>query len=104
MRTRPGRSVTKSRPSGARSTAHGARSPDATSWTFSTTAGPTRGDAVGVVLAVEGAALVGIGIFVIRGDVVDSGGAMQDTRKRATSVAAARVVARGSGLSSVGVF
>src|SRR5947209_7218432 len=30
MRTRPGRSVTKSLPSGARSTAHGARSPDAT--------------------------------------------------------------------------
>ena len=38
MRTRPARSVTKSRPSGARSTAHGARSPDATSCTFSTTA------------------------------------------------------------------
>src|SRR6266852_3981121 len=103
MRTRPGRSVTKSRPSGARSTAHGARSPDATSWTFSTAAGPIRGDAVGVVLAVEGAPLVGIGIFVIRGDVVDAGGATQERSSRAMRVRAPRMT-RGLAMRSVGVF
>src|SRR5438105_10400337 len=65
MRTRPGRSVTKSRPSGAISTAQGARKPAATSCTFSTTAGPTRGDGLGVGLALGGDAVVGIGIVVV---------------------------------------
>src|SRR5438477_489508 len=72
IRTRPGRSVTKSLPSGARSTAHGARSPDATSCTFSTTAGPTRGDGVEVGVEVAGGAVVGIGIVVRRGEGVDA--------------------------------
>ena len=99
MRTRPGRSVTKSLPSGARSTAHGARSPDATSCTFSTTAGPILGDAVGVGLAVDGAALVGIGIVVVLGEELAAGGATQDDiNTSAMSVTAARRVARGSGL------
>src|SRR6266550_4534759 len=98
MRTRPGRSVTKSLPSSARSTAHGARSPDATSCTFWTTAGPMRGDAVGVGLAVDGAALVGIGIVVVRGDGDDAAGAAQEQRSETTSQRAARGVARGSGL------
>src|SRR2546426_1995299 len=83
IRTRPGRSVTKSLPSGARSTAQGARSPDATSCTFSTTAGPTRGDAVGVGLEVGGGAVVGIGIVVARGDGDDAAGPAQEKRRRA---------------------
>src|SRR5437870_7039847 len=98
MRTRPGRSVTKSLPSGARSTAHGARSPDATSCTFSTTAGPMRGDAVGVGLEVGGGAVVGIGIVVKRGGGVDAAGAAHEKSNEAMSQRAARGVARGSGL------
>src|SRR2546421_592282 len=97
MRTRPGRSVTKSRPSGARSTAHGALSPDATSWTFSTTAGPTRGDAVGVGLALEGGAVVGIGIVVVRDDELADGCATQEIRRAAISRRAAAGPVPGSG-------
>src|SRR2546421_914427 len=85
MRTRPARSVTKSRPSGARSTAHGARSPDATSCTFSTTAAPTRGDAVAVGLAVDGAAVVGIGIVVVLGEELAGAGAAQENSTTARS-------------------
>jgi len=96
--------VTKSLPSGARSTAHGARSPDATSCTFSTTAGPMRGDAVGVGLAVDGAALVGIGIVVVLGEeLTDAGGAAHEKSKKTRRPAAPRVTRRGQ-VSSVGVF
>src|SRR3989442_3542938 len=90
-RTRPARSVTKSRPSGARSTAHGARSPDATSCTFSTTAAPIRGDGVGVGLAVAGGGVVGIGIVVVRGEeLADVGGATHEKRTIAKRPMAAR--------------
>src|SRR5947209_6679344 len=99
MRTRPGRSVTKSLPSGARSTAHGARSPDATSCTFWTTAGPILGEAVGV----GGGAVVGIGIVVTLDDGDDAAGPAQEQRSRAMRVRAPRA-ARGGRLSSVGVF
>jgi len=104
MRTRPGRSVTKSLPSGARSTAQGARNPDATSCTFSTTAGPILGDAVGVGLEVGGGAVVGIGIVVTLGDGEEAAGPAQEKRRRAIRVRALRRAARGGGLSSVGVF
>jgi hypothetical protein len=104
MRTRPGRSVTKSRPSGARSTAHGARNPDATSCTFSTTAGPILGDGVGVGLAVEGAGVVGIGIFVGRLEELADGGVTHDVRRNAMSATAARRVGWEGLLSGVGVF
>src|SRR5438552_13959330 len=104
MRTRPGRSVTKSLPSGARSTAHGARSPDATSCTFSTTAGPTRGDGVEVGVEVAGGAVVGIGIVVRRGEGVDAAGPTQEKRRTATRIRAPRQVARRGRLSSVGVY
>jgi len=97
MRTRPARSVTKSRPSGAMSTAQGARNPDATSCTFSTTAGQTLAEGVGVGLAVDGAAVVGIGIVVVLGEELAGAGATHDTRRSAMSVAAPRA-------SSVGVF
>src|SRR5439155_23974070 len=99
MRTRPGRSVTKSRPSGARSTAHGARSPDATSCTFWTTAGPILGEAVCVGLEVRGGAVVGIGIGVRLDDGDDAPGAAQDRRRTATRVRAPRG-ARGGRLNS----
>ena len=36
-----------------------------------------RGDAVGVGLAVDGAALVGIGVVVVRGDGDDAAGSTQ---------------------------
>src|SRR5436190_2840250 len=97
MRTRPGRSVTKSLPSGARSTAHGARSPDATSCTFWTTAGPILGEGVGVGLAVEGATLVGIGIVVARGDGDDAAGPAQEKRRTPISRRAAAGPVPGSG-------
>src|SRR5437870_11334548 len=97
MRTRPGRSVTKSLPSGARSTAHGARSPDATSCTFWTTAGPILGEGVGVGLEVRGGAVVGIGIVVTLDDGDDAAGAAQEQRSQTTSQRAARGVTRGSG-------
>src|SRR5437867_3486612 len=103
MRTRPGRSVTKSLPSGAMSTAHGARNPDATSCTFSTTAGPMRGEGVGVGLAVEGGAVVGIGIVVVRFEKLAGGGDTHEARRSAISPTTARGVARDT-LSSVGVF
>jgi hypothetical protein len=90
--------VTKSLPSGARSTAHGARRPDATSCTFSTTAGPTRGDAVGVGLAEGGAAVVGIGIVVVLCEELAGGGATHEKRMSAKIAIEARRVARGSGL------
>ena len=83
-RTRPGRSVTKSRPSGAISTAQGARKPAATSCTFSTTAGPIRGDGVGVGLAVGGGAVVGIGMVVALGDEV-AGRAVHEMSRSAMS-------------------
>src|SRR2546423_2538077 len=97
MRTRPTRSVTKSRPSGARSTAHGARSPDATSCTFSTTAGPIRGDGVGVGLADAGAGVVGIGIVVVFGEELGDGCATQETRRTAVSRRAAAGPVPGAG-------
>src|SRR2546423_2613359 len=97
MRTRPGRSVRKSRPSGARSTAHGALSPDATSWTFSTTAGPTRGDGVGVGLADAGAGVVGIGIVVVLGEELADGCATQEIRRAAISRRAAAGPVPGAG-------
>src|SRR2546423_9415476 len=65
--TRPTRSVTNRRPSGARSIAHGATRPPAISCTFCTTAGPARGDGVGVALATADA-LVGVGIVVTLAD------------------------------------
>jgi hypothetical protein len=73
--------VTKRRPSGARSTAHGASSPDATSCTFSTSAAPSLGDGVGVGLALGGGAVVGIGIVVVRVEEVAAGGATQETSR-----------------------
>jgi hypothetical protein len=96
--------VTKSRPSAARSTAHGARNPDATSCTFSTTAAPTLGDGVGVGLAEGGGAVVGIGIVVLLGEELADGGTTHEKRRSATTAAAARRVARWNGSSSVGVF
>src|SRR2546423_11894890 len=104
MRTRPGRSVTKSRPSGARSTAHGALSPDATSWTFSTTAAPMRGDGVGVGLADAGAGVVGIGIVVVFGEELADGGATHEERTSTKSAipAARRVARRSESLTSRG--
>src|SRR5438105_13976733 len=96
-RTRPGRSVTKSLPSGARSTAHGARSPDATSCTFSTTAGPILGDAVAVGLEVGGEAVVGIGIVVTRGDGGDAAGDAHDARRTPMSRRAAAGPVQGAG-------
>jgi hypothetical protein len=62
-----------------------------------------RGDDVGVGLAVEGTALVGIGIVVVLGDGDDAAGAAQDMSRRAMSAAAPQVT-RELGLSSVGVF
>src|SRR5437868_9944197 len=97
IRTRPTRSVTNSRPSGARSIAHGATSPLATSWTFWTTAGPIRGDGFGAPL-VAADALVGIGIVVTRVDGVaptDVGG-VHDITARATASRIARRIAPGS--------
>jgi len=93
MRTRPARSVTKSRPSGARSTAHGATRPLATSCTFSTTAGPTRGDGVGVGLALEGGGVVGMATVVVCGDDVMRGGgpAHADARTTKANANAARL-------------
>jgi hypothetical protein len=79
------------------SIAHGARNPVATSCTFSTTAGPILGEAVGVGLAVDGAAVVGIGIVVVVGEELADGGTRQDIRRRAMTAAAPRVT-RGSGL------
>src|SRR5437867_254443 len=100
MRTCPARSVTKRRPSGAMSTAHGARNPDATSCTFSTTAAPIRGDGVGVGLAVAGGGVVGIGIVVARLEELAAGGAAHDrTRSGAMRTAIrARGAARARGL------
>jgi hypothetical protein len=86
------------------STAHGARNPDATSCTFSTTAAPILGDGVGVGLAVDGAAVVGIGILVVLCEELVDGGAMHDSRRSAMRGAAAWRVARAGRLSSVGVF
>jgi hypothetical protein len=86
------------------STAHGARNPDATSCTFSTTAAPILGDGVGVGLAVDGAAVVGIGILVVLCEELVDGGAMHDSSRSAMRVAAAWRVARAGRLSSVGVF
>ena len=44
------------------------------SCTFSTTAGPMRGDGVGVGLALDGAGVVGMAIVVVCGDDVARGG------------------------------
>src|SRR2546430_4475933 len=97
MRTRPGRSVTKSLPSSARSTAHGARSPDATSCTFSTTAGPIRGEGVGVGLADAGGAVVGMGIVVVFGEELADGGEAHEMRKRTMRVVTVRRAGRAGG-------
>jgi hypothetical protein len=95
--------VRKRRPSGARSTAHGASSPDATSCTFSTTAAPILGEGVGVGLADGGGAVVGIGIVVLGEELTDAGVPTHETSKNAMRVTAPRVALE-SRLSSVRVF
>jgi len=58
-----------------------------------------RGDGVGVGLAVDGAAVVGIGIVVVfLGEGLADGGVTQEQRSSAMSARAP------SGFSSVGVF
>jgi len=59
-----------------------------------------RGDGVGVGLAVDEAAMVGIGIVVVvlGEELTDGGGATHEQRRRATSATPP------SGFSSVGVF
>src|SRR5437867_3785658 len=93
-RMRPGRSVTKRRPSGARSTAHGASRPLATTSTRSTTAGPARGVGVGVAVAVADPG----GVF----DAALVPGAIDGAAHEATSIdATARTRGRMRRLSAV---
>ncbi|TMG53425.1 MAG: hypothetical protein E6H84_11955 [Chloroflexi bacterium] len=70
--------------------AHGAVSPVAIAWTFSTTAGPRRGLGVGVAFALAGGAAVGIGIVVVRGDV-PAGANAHDAMAKAERSAARRL-------------
>jgi hypothetical protein len=62
-----------------------------------------RGDGLGVGLAVDGAAVVGIGIVVVLCEELAGGGATHEKSRRARRETTPRRVARGH-LSSVGVF
>jgi hypothetical protein len=75
--------------------AHGATSPVAIGWTFSTTAAPTRGDGVGVALALGDAGVVGMAIVVVRGEV-PTGAAHDIARRVRTRAMLRRRVARAS--------
>jgi hypothetical protein len=57
-----------------------------------------------VGLAVDGGGVVGIAIFVIRGEEVDVGGAAHEKRTTARSATTPRRVARADQARSVGVF